>query len=761
MRILTDAGETIVIGTTEAEPTIGIVDYSRRKTDAFGVTAVVERNFSRRMSVRVAVSSDEVDVLQRRLAALRATPVTWIADDRFASLTVRGFFKELEFDLAVPPLSFCTLTIESVAGDDVPADAGGDPAPAGAPSTLQLLQPVTIAGAVLVSSSVAENDAPAWAAATSYAKGARVISVATHRIYENLVAGNKGNDPTAAGGTWLDVGPTNRWAMFDDALGTSTSSTASIVVRVDAGAVNAVALLDVQGATVRVQATGYDRTQPVSEGAITFLDLPGSPGVITVTIAGAGAVGVGTLLVGKLVGLGITEAAPTAGITDFSRKEVDDFGEVTIVERPFAKRMAARALIDTAGVDQVANRLAAVRARPCLWIGQAGLDSLTIYGFFKDFSISVGPTVSKLSLSVEGLSTAGELKPLGSAVNWSDIADPDGTKPEDNATEGAPNGTKVGGKPVEDLIDAVTDGDGNLIPASGLLFEIDDLRAVYGTTVNANAAKDAAQGAQLAAEAASANTQAALAASQAARDAAQGARDQAADFRTQAQTAKTLSETAKALAETARGDAQSALGAANAARDVAVANATTSGTNASNAAAAAVAAQSTYGAVVRLGRNSDFDQGAEGWLTNVANANSALNGWLPMASFGGRPNVLRQRVLGQSHLYADYLVPILPDRSYQFETSFFVENGTGVVVMYLGFQCYDINGNTIGGNAGHIYWAGGLSVAAGSGWNDRKSTVWKGNTTFPAGTVAIRPMGLYNYQANTCLLYTSPSPRDS
>ncbi len=42
--------------------------------------------------------------------------------------------------------------------------------------------------------------------------------------------------------------------------------------------------------------------------------------------------GVGTLLVGQIVGLGITEAAPSAGITDFSRKVVDDFGEVTVVQ---------------------------------------------------------------------------------------------------------------------------------------------------------------------------------------------------------------------------------------------------------------------------------------------------------------------------------------------------------------------------------------------------------------------------------------------
>lgn len=602
MRILTDTGETIVIGTTEAEPTIGIVDYSRRTTDAFGVTTVVKRNFSRRMSVRVAIPSDQVDVLQRRLAALRATPVTWIADDRFASLTVRGFFKDLEFDLAVPPLSFCTLTVESIAGGDVPADAGGDPAPAGIPSSLQLLQPLAITDAALASSSVAENDAPAWAATTTYPKGARVISAARHRIYESLVAGNKANDPAEAGGMWLDLGPTNRWAMFDDALGTSTSSAASIVVRLDAGAATAVALLDVKGATVRVQATGYDRTQPVGEAAITFLDLPANAGQITVTIAGTGTKSVGTLLVGRIVALGVTEASPTAGITDYSRKEVDDFGEVTIVERPFAKRMAARSLIDTAGVDLVANRLAAVRARPCLWIGQAGLDSLTIYGFFKDFSISVGPTVSKLSLSIEGLSTAGELKPLGSAVNWPDIADPDGTKPAPNADKTSENVAKdtaaVGGK-----------------PATEVVYAIDDLYEALGTTESAQEYADAARDAQTATETAKAQSEAALTAS---RDAAA----QAADYKTGAETARNIAQTARdqtntalAQANTARDAAQAALELTNTARDASVqantnAQAALTGANSARADAIAKAGEAAGSATTAAGHATTASQQA-------------------------------------------------------------------------------------------------------------------------------------------------------
>ena len=456
MRVRTAGGEVIELGTTETAPTIGIIDYSRRVTDDFGVTTVVPRGFARRMSVRLALRTDTVDAVQRRLADLRATAATWIADDRFAGLSVEGFYKDFELDLAVPPVSFCTLTVEGLAAAEPAADGGEDPAPAGSASTLRLLDPFVVGDAALIASSAAENDHPEWSPATTYPLGARVVRATAHRIYESAAAANVGNDPAAATGKWVDIGPTNRWAMFDQALGSVTSAAGSITVTISAGKVDAVALLDVVAATVRVQAPGYDRTLSASTGTATFLDLPGGSGQVTVTITGAGEVEAGTLLIGRLVALGVTEAAPTAGITDFSRKEVDDFGETTVVQRAWARRMTARAMIATDALDVVANRIAAARARPALWIADSDLESLRVYGFFKDFSIEVGEAVSKLSLTIEGLSTAGKVEPLKVAVDWPEISDPDGTKPANNADVTGENTSAdtnaVAGVPAVDVI---------------------------------------------------------------------------------------------------------------------------------------------------------------------------------------------------------------------------------------------------------------------------------------------------------------------
>lgn len=93
---------------------IGIIDYSRKEADQFGVISVVERAFAKRMTARVVMQTDAVDDIHRNLAALRATPVLWIGSETFESLTVYGFYKEFSIDLAYPTVSYCSLTIEGL-----------------------------------------------------------------------------------------------------------------------------------------------------------------------------------------------------------------------------------------------------------------------------------------------------------------------------------------------------------------------------------------------------------------------------------------------------------------------------------------------------------------------------------------------------------------------------------------------------------------------------------------------------------------------
>lgn len=441
-------GSALDLGETETGPTVGITDYSRRETDDFGVTTVVERGWAKRLSIRSRIDAASVDEVQRELAALRALATLWI-EDGVDALTVYGTFKDFSVDLQLGTASFCSLTIEGL-----PSETGAlpalDPAAEGA-SNLRVLRPLGVDDAALTASSLAEDDYPAWDAGTVYDTADRVIR--GHRICEGLLAGNIGYDPLITAGYWLDIGPTNRWAMFDQALGTVSSADGEIVVTLDPGTpIAALALLDVAGATVRVQGTYLDETRDIEGGQLptmAFFDLDQpADATIVVTIVGASpgaAVSVGTLLVGGLEALGVTEVSPSVGITDFSRKETDDFGNTSFVERAWTKRMTLRTLIATEAVDVQVRRIASLRATPALWIGEALFDSLMIYGFFRDFSVEIGETVSLCSVTVEGLSTAIVFK--GAQVAWTDIADDDPAhpKPADGATVNRDRGVWAAG----------------------------------------------------------------------------------------------------------------------------------------------------------------------------------------------------------------------------------------------------------------------------------------------------------------------------
>lgn len=301
---------------------------------------------------------------------------------------------------------------------------------------MKLIRPTIITDALLTSSTIAEPPSgwPAWASGTTYALGAQVSR--NHRRFVSAVASNVGHDPfstaTADVGKWTDQGPTNRWAMFDQGVGSLSTNTATITVVLTPGSIDSLAILDTDAelATVSMTVSGttvYSTTQSTNVGGaaitdwflyffepigtksvLTYLDLPPYPSaVVTVVLTGpnpSGPVSVGSLIVGRQLEIGSTEVGASVGITDYSRKDTDDFGVTTVVERAWSKRAEARCILDTAQVDAMQRELAKVRAQPVVWILEDGFDSLTIYGFFKDFSLDLAySNISYCSLTIEGL----------------------------------------------------------------------------------------------------------------------------------------------------------------------------------------------------------------------------------------------------------------------------------------------------------------------------------------------------------------------
>lgn len=278
---------------------------------------------------------------------------------------------------------------------------------------------------------VPEVDNLPWVSTTSYVVGQIVMH--EHRNFEALVA-STGKSPTGAATDppiWLDLGPTNRWRMFDDKIGTETTNPESIAVTIAPGrAVDSLAFfgLDAGSIYVRVvdpyQGIVYESSvSPVSTDDINdwydyfftpvevnedfvLLEIPvGSYGSIEITIAKPGGLAkVGALILGKAAVLGEALYGTSVGITDYSRKERDTFGNMEIVERGYSKRADFDVIVQTGMVSRVQRLLSKYRAKPLVWIGEASFQSTILYGYYKEFNLVIsGPTVSDCSISVEGL----------------------------------------------------------------------------------------------------------------------------------------------------------------------------------------------------------------------------------------------------------------------------------------------------------------------------------------------------------------------
>lgn len=303
-----------------------------------------------------------------------------------------------------------------------------------ATSPFTVIVPKQLEEAKLLSSNVPENDYPVWSSATTYATGDMVImTTGVHKVYKSLTSGNLNHQPNLDPINWVEVGPTNRWKMFDQSGGTVTSHPGSITFTIQADRVNSIAFIDILATSVTivglVGATEfYNQTFEIQDRAIienwydyffaeTFrakeLVVSNIPSIIgaelQITVTNLyGNAEVGTFVFGNASAIGATQYGVRAGITDYSRKSTDEFGRTTIVERAFSKTMDVNLWVQASAVDAVTAKLNTLRATPCLWVGSGGnYETLTVYGFYKDYSIDISyPTFSVISLQIEGLTNA-------------------------------------------------------------------------------------------------------------------------------------------------------------------------------------------------------------------------------------------------------------------------------------------------------------------------------------------------------------------
>jgi hypothetical protein len=233
---------------------------------------------------------------------------------------------------------------------------------------------------------------------------------------------------------WLDIGPSNKYAMFDSLNGTVTAHPYQIDVSQSyTGRVDSLALLNVSNAV-----SARDIMSTINDGVVfdeTFsmistagiddwfsyffddverkdtLLVTALPAYANTTIRviiegnGTSQVQAGHLSIGLAKDLGETQHdGAQIGIIDYSRKDVDDFGNYTLVQRPFSRRGHFQCRIPKAAVDGVEATLSQHRATPAVYVATNDYGSTLIFGFFREFTIDIDyPLESLVTIEIEGL----------------------------------------------------------------------------------------------------------------------------------------------------------------------------------------------------------------------------------------------------------------------------------------------------------------------------------------------------------------------
>jgi hypothetical protein len=376
---------------------------------------------------------------------------------------------------------------------------------------------------------------------------------------------------------------------------------------------------------------------------------------------------------------------------------------------------------------------------------------------------------------------------------WDAVADPNGTKPDDNATNSADPASPIGGKTVRSVLEEIEQANQ----------DIDDLVAAFGSSESADASAAAAK---LAATA----SQTARDQSVAARDAAAQAVQDAGNYAGQASQSKGSAEQAKTLAEAARaaaaqkasdaaesatsagGSATTASGqatiatqkadaagqsasTASAKADIASTKAGEASTSASSAAtsesnslgsknsaalSAAVSA-STYQALLQVTGDDAFDNGLDGWV-QVPSGGTGVPVLIPTGT--GRSNVLSAGNFVSAAYVSKKRHPVTSvDQKFALSGSFRKSGGldSGNSV-YIGFFSYDANGARIEGDGFGNYPLAFNEQLTNGQWVDRKVTISKsfaddsyssypgvsgrgGRVAIPAAAVSIAPVFFLNF----------------
>lgn len=299
--------------------------------------------------------------------------------------------------------------------------------------------PGTIVSIISDVSELAEDTNPLWASGTTYT-GDQIVYKG-HRVYAATgKAGNTNKDPAVLtnqvnpDGTanfWIDIGPTNRSAMFDGLISTPTSAASTLRITLTPGAFNGFALFGIDADTYEVvvkDAPGgnviysepvtalegsmpgdyyeyfFDRFKPLTQFIRSGIEPYGSAEITLTLRKGSGLIKLGMFAIGDLQPMGIPQRDATVSPGTFTYFKQDAYGNATIKKRPNATSMTISCVTEIESANTIKGVIDSISATPVVVVGsEAALyEWMTVFGLVTaDITPVPYPNVT-VKLSVKG-----------------------------------------------------------------------------------------------------------------------------------------------------------------------------------------------------------------------------------------------------------------------------------------------------------------------------------------------------------------------
>lgn len=114
---------------------------------------------------------------------------------------------------------------------------------------------------------------------------------------------------------------------------------------------------------------------------------------------------IGDIILGRVFECGETRPGYSVVIDDYSKKTVDAYGAVTVVERPYSKSMVIDSMIDAdADADGILNSIVNYRAKMNGFVGVVGRPSTYTIGMPSGISLKYdGPRKNIISMKIDGV----------------------------------------------------------------------------------------------------------------------------------------------------------------------------------------------------------------------------------------------------------------------------------------------------------------------------------------------------------------------